>query len=111
MLLFIGCLRTPACEYVEAWVALRLLLRELKMPILSQQKDEITKNTQSLSSEGDANKARCRISAAALRQTASLPQGCKDKVLAVLQQLAQGTYDPYQRLDAVLDSLLADLAM
>jgi hypothetical protein len=82
------------------------------MSVLSWQKDEpaaIVENTNILLSEGASNKARCRMSAPALRKIASLPCVRKDKVLAVRQQLAEGTYDLDQRLGAALDSLLADL--
>jgi hypothetical protein len=40
---------------------------------------------------------------------ASLPTARRKKVLRLRQQLALGTYDLDERLDAVLDRLLADI--
>jgi hypothetical protein len=80
------------------------------MPVLSRQNAEsaaIAENTNNLLSEGSDNKDQCTIIALALRKIASLPRVRKDKVLAVRKQLAEGIYDLDQRLDAVLDSLLA----
>jgi hypothetical protein len=80
------------------------------MSVLSRQNAEsaaIAENTNNLLSEGSDNKDQCTIIALALRKIASLPRVRKDKVLAVRKQLAEGIYDLDQRLDAVLDSLLA----
>jgi hypothetical protein len=83
------------------------------MSVLSWQKDEsavVAENTESLLSEGAANKARCRIGAPALRKIASLPCLRKEEVLAVREQLAEGRYDLDKRLDTALDRLLAAVA-
>ena len=80
------------------------------MSVLSRQKDEpavIVENTNILLSEGAANKARCRMSIPALRKITSLSRVRKHKVLAVRQQLAEGTYDLDKRLDAAVDRFLA----
>jgi anti-sigma28 factor (negative regulator of flagellin synthesis) len=80
------------------------------MSVLSRQKNEptaIVENTSILLSEGAANKARCRMSTPALRKITSLSRVRKHKVLAVRQQLAEGTYDLDQRLDAAVDRFLA----
>jgi hypothetical protein len=44
-----------------------------------------------------------------LQQIASLPPARIVKILEVREQLAQGKYDLDERLDAVLDRLLADI--
>ncbi|HEY5138024.1 MAG TPA: hypothetical protein VIJ25_01715 [Methylococcales bacterium] len=38
-----------------------------------------------------------------------LPQGRKDRIFTIRRQLAEGTYDLDERLDAILDRLLATL--
>jgi hypothetical protein len=81
------------------------------MSVLSRQKHEIAENTESLLSEGAANRARARITAATLRNSPSLPRVREEKVLVIKQLLAKGTYDPDKRLDVVLDPLLADLTV
>jgi hypothetical protein len=40
---------------------------------------------------------------------ASLPQDRRNKILRVRQQLAHGTYDLDERLDAVLERILMDI--
>jgi anti-sigma28 factor (negative regulator of flagellin synthesis) len=77
------------------------------MSVLSWQKHEIAENTESLLSEGAANRARARITAATLRNSPSLPRVREEKILAIRQQLARGTYDLDRRLNAAVHRLLA----
>ena len=80
------------------------------MPVLGRQKDKsvvVQNEAEPLSNAGDSNTARCSIGAVTLRKIASLPCVRKDKVLAVRQQLAEGTYDLDKRLDAAVDRFLA----
>jgi hypothetical protein len=44
-----------------------------------------------------------------LQNSPSLARVREEKVLGIQQELAKGTYDLDERLDAVLDSLLEDL--
>jgi hypothetical protein len=88
------------------------LLKEFKMSVLSRQKDEsaaIVENTENLLSESANNKARDGIAAPVLQGITSLPVVRREKVLAIRKQLDEGTYDLDERLDVVLDGLLADL--
>jgi anti-sigma28 factor (negative regulator of flagellin synthesis) len=83
------------------------------MSVLSWQKDGaamVAESAESLSSEAAANKATCTMSALAFRKIASISPVRKSKVLAIRQQVDEGTYDPDERLDAALDRLLEDLA-
>jgi len=80
------------------------------MLVVRRRKDEIAEKTESLLNKGAADKVRCQMAASLLRKMASLPRIRKEKVLAVRQRLADGTYDLDGGLDAVLDCLLADLA-
>jgi hypothetical protein len=59
--------------------------------------------------QGAGNRARGEIIAPGLQDIASLPPLRRERVLAVRQQLAQGTYDLDERLDIVVDRLLTDL--
>ncbi|MHC4539576.1 MAG: hypothetical protein ACYTEK_17390 [Planctomycetota bacterium] len=82
------------------------------MSVLSRQKGKsavVLENTEISLSEGAGNKARGRIAAPVLQNIPSRPRVRKDRVLAVQQQLAKGRYDLDEGLDAVVDSLLADL--
>jgi hypothetical protein len=84
------------------------------MSVLSRQKHEpaaTVANTNIRLIEGVDNQAREKLRAAPLRNIHSLPSGRKDKVLAVRQLLAKGTYELDKRLDVVLDPLLADLTV
>jgi anti-sigma28 factor (negative regulator of flagellin synthesis) len=45
-------------------------------------------------------------SAPAAPLPAELPQSRREKVLAIRQQIADGTYDPDTRINAILDRLL-----
>ncbi len=67
-------------------------------------------NAESLLEVGDSNRARCRTGALTLREIASLRRVRKDKVIAVRQQLATGTYDLDKRLDVVVERLLMEVA-
>ena len=44
-----------------------------------------------------------------LKKIASLPDGRKEKVLDVRQQLTEGKYEPNEYLDVALDKVLGDL--
>ena len=83
------------------------------MLVISRQKDgsaAIAENTQNSLSESADNKARGGVTPPTLYNSPPLPRVREEKVLAIRQQLAEGKYDFEQRLDAVLDSLLTDLA-
>jgi anti-sigma28 factor (negative regulator of flagellin synthesis) len=80
------------------------------MSVLSRQKDEsvaIVENTENRLSEGAGNKARGRITAATWQNSPSLPRVREEKILAIRQQLARGTYDLDRRLNAAVHRLLA----
>ncbi|UCG47942.1 MAG: flagellar biosynthesis anti-sigma factor FlgM [Phycisphaerales bacterium] len=80
------------------------------MSALSCRKCEsAVESTESLSSEGAADRAGYTMSALPFRKIVALSRVRKGKVLAIRQQVDQGTYDPDERMDAVLDRLLADL--
>jgi hypothetical protein len=89
-----------------------ILTKELKMPVVSPKEDElnaIAENAEVALNQGDGNRARGEITAPALQGIASLPPGRREKVLAVREQLAEGTYDLDERLGAAVDRLLTDL--
>ena len=50
-----------------------------------------------------------KITPSMKRKAASLPQVRIEKVIGVWAQIAQGTYDLDERLDAVLDRILTDI--
>jgi hypothetical protein len=84
------------------------------MSILSRQKDGTTviiKKTEIHLSEDVGNKARGKLTAPPLQNIPSPPSGRKEKILAVRQQLAEGRYNLDEGLDAVVESLLVNLAM
>jgi hypothetical protein len=77
--------------------------------VINQQKDgtgAIIENTENSLSEIAGYKARGRIAAPVLQNIPSRPRVRKDKVLAVQQQLAEGTYDLNKSVNAALDRLL-----
>jgi hypothetical protein len=79
------------------------------MSVISWQKDgaaAIVENTEKPLSESAGNKARGRMTAPVLQNNSSRPRVRKDKVLAVQQQLAEGTYDLNKHVNAALDRLL-----
>jgi len=79
------------------------------MSVLSRQKDEsaaIVENTIIPLIEGAGNKTRGKLTAAPLQNSPSLPRVREEKVLAIKQQLAKGTYNLDKRLDAAVDRLL-----
>jgi len=80
------------------------------MSVLSRQTDEsaaIVENTENPLSEGAGNMARGRITAPAFQNSPSLPRVREEKVLAIKQQLAKGTYDLDKRLDSAVERFLA----
>ena len=82
------------------------------MAVLSRKKDgaaAIVKSTRDPPSEGAGDKERGRIATATLHNSPSLAQVREEKVLGIRKQLAKGTYDLDEHLDAVLESLLVDL--
>lgn len=85
-----------------------------KMLVSSRQKDELSaipKNVEITLNGGDDNKVRGRISAATLQNIPSLSRVHEEKVLVIRQQLAEGNYDPNERLNAALDILCAALTI
>ncbi|MBN2032604.1 MAG: hypothetical protein JW836_04950 [Deltaproteobacteria bacterium] len=62
-----------------------------------------------LSSVNAADRPRCTMSIPACRKIVSLSRVRKCRVLAIRQQVDEGTYDLDERMDAVLDRLLEDL--
>jgi hypothetical protein len=82
------------------------------MSVLSRQKHKsavIVENTEIPLSTDAGNKARGKLTAPPLQNITSLPSGRKEKILAVRQQLVEGRYNLDEGLDAVVDSLLANL--
>lgn len=55
---------------------------------------------------GTGVKARRAAPASATPLPSELPQGRREKVLAVRRQIAEGTYNPDNRINAILDRLL-----
>lgn len=91
-------------------ITYRLLVMESKMSVLTRQKDgsaALVENTENPLSKGAAKKARGRITAPTLQNSPSLPRVREEKVLAIRQQLAEGTYDLDKRLGTAVDRLLA----
>jgi hypothetical protein len=66
-------------------------------------------NTESTLAEVSVSRIRPPITPPMLHKIASLPPARIVKILEVREQLARGTYDLDERLDAVLDRLLADI--
>ena len=82
------------------------------MSILSQQKDGATiiaEDTEVYLDWSLGNTTHARITAPAASNNCTLPQIRMKKVLAVRQQLAEGTYDIDGRLNVALDCLIEDL--
>lgn len=86
-----------------------ILTKESKMPVISWKKDEFNTNAEVALNQGAGNRARGKVTTPASQGIASLTPVRREKVLAVRQQLAQGTYDLDERLNAVVDRLLSDL--
>jgi anti-sigma28 factor (negative regulator of flagellin synthesis) len=89
-----------------------LLTKESKMPVISREKDElnaIAENAEVALNQVAGNRARGELTGPALQNISSLPSGREEKVLAVRQQLDEGTYDLDERETAVLDRLLENL--
>lgn len=55
---------------------------------------------------GTGVKVRRPVPAPATPLLDTLPQRRREKVLAIRQQIAEGTYDPGTRINAILDRLL-----
>ncbi len=82
------------------------------MAVSSRQEDRATAVVESKRnppSEGAGDKERGKIAAATLHNSPSLAQVREEKVLGIREQLARGTYDLDEHLDAVLESVLEDL--
>jgi hypothetical protein len=83
-----------------------------KMSVLTLCRDGSTAIGESITStiaDGIGDKMRPQITPSMLQYIAWLPQARRNKILEVRKQLARGTYDLDERLDAVLDRLLADI--
>lgn len=69
-----------------------------------------TRGKESVSSNwGTGVKAQRRALAPATPLPGALPPTRWEKVLAIRLQIAEGTYDPDKRIDAILDRLLVHL--
>ncbi len=82
------------------------------MLVLTECEDCLTisgQKTETAIAEASVSRIRPRITPPMLQQIASLPPARIVKILEVREQLAQGKYDLDERLDAVLDRLLADI--
>lgn len=84
---------------------LACLTKKPPMPVFTEYRDRATNTI----SEASGRKLRPRITPPMLQQIASLPPARVVKILEVREQLARGAYDLDERLDAVLDRLLADI--
>jgi hypothetical protein len=82
------------------------------MSVLCQRNNEstaIVRKRDISSNWGAGIKTRRSITAPAMHLLDTLAPSRRDKVLLVRRQIAEGTYDLDQRMDAVLDRLLQDL--
>jgi hypothetical protein len=103
---------TEGCETYNLEAFLQLLIKEFKMPVLSQQNNEstvIAENTDVSLNWDTGNKTRGGTIALALQNIYSLPSVRKKKILKVRQQLVKGRYDLNERLNVALDRLLEEL--
>lgn len=85
-----------------------------KMLVSGRQKDELStipKNIEITLNGDDSNTVRGRINTATSQNIPSLSRVHKEKVLVIRQQLAEGNYDPNERLNAALDILCAALTI
>jgi hypothetical protein len=84
-------------------------VKEYKMSVLTLCRDGSTavgKSVMSTIADAISNNIRLRIN---LPSIASMPKARREKVLRVRKQLAHGTYNLDERLDAVLERLLTDI--
>jgi anti-sigma28 factor (negative regulator of flagellin synthesis) len=91
---------------------MQILIGESKMSILSQQITEsnVTAGNTDISLNcSTVNKNRGEINALMLQKCCLLPRVRENKILAVRQQLAEGTYNIDERFNSALDGLLEDL--
>jgi anti-sigma28 factor (negative regulator of flagellin synthesis) len=82
------------------------------MSILTQQITGSTVtagNTDISLNRSTVNKNRGEINARMLQKSRLLPRVRENKILAVRQQLAEGTYNIDERFNGALDGLLVDL--
>jgi hypothetical protein len=63
-------------------------------------------NSEGIIAEASVRKLRPQITPSMLQHIAWLPQARRNKILEIRKQLARGTYDLNERLDAVLEHLL-----
>jgi hypothetical protein len=88
------------------------LTKEPPMPVFTECRGVATisgQNTEETIAEASGRKLRPPITPLMLQYIAWLPQARRNKILEIRKQLARGTYDLNERLDAVLDRLLADI--
>ena len=86
--------------------------KEPRMQVLSECEDVATisgENTESTMAGAPDSNMFLVITPSMMQKIASLPQIRKEKVLGVWNQIVQGTYDLDERLDVVIDHLLADI--
>jgi hypothetical protein len=85
------------------------LTKEPPMPVLTECEDCLTissQNTESITADISGRKLRPQITPSILQYIAWLPQARRNKILEIRKQLARGTYNLNERLDAVLEPLL-----
>jgi hypothetical protein len=86
--------------------------KEAPMPVFTKCEDVANisgENTESTMALVSVSRMRPQITPPMLQQIASLPPTRIVKILEVREQLVRGTYNIDQRLNAVLDHILADL--
>jgi len=85
------------------------LTKKPQMQVFAECEDCLTvsgQNTEGIIAEASGPKLRPQITPSILQYIAWLPPARRNKILEIRKQLARGTYDPNERLDAVLEHLL-----
>jgi transcription initiation factor TFIIIB Brf1 subunit/transcription initiation factor TFIIB len=85
------------------------LTKESQMQVFTECEDCLTisgQNTEGAIAEASGHKLRPQTTPSMLQYIAWLPQARRLKILEIRRQLARGTYDLNERLDAVLEHLL-----
>ena len=105
-------MNAPGSNNSEMGDNLARLTKESQMQVLTECTDVATisgENTESTMVEVSGSRIRSQITPPMLHKIASLPPARIVKILEVREQLARGAYNINERLDAVLDRLLADI--